>query len=73
MLIDIVSIHHFLLFMYERNTIIVSLSHESITFITCSIVCRMDVVFAITQEIIRGNHLAASKRNIETRVGCCVE
>jgi hypothetical protein len=44
MLIDIVSIHHLPHFMYEGKS---------------SSICRMDVVFAITQEIIRRNHLAA--------------
>lgn len=44
MLIDIVSIHHLPHFMYEGKS---------------SVSCRMDVVFAIAQEIIRGNHLDA--------------
>lgn len=64
MLIDIVSIHHLPYFMYKRK----KYSRESFKFITSSSVCRMDVVFAITQEIIRGNHPAADEFDIVNRV-----
>lgn len=58
MLIDIVSIHHLPHFMYGGKS---------------SASCRMDVVFAITQEIIRRNHLDASYRHSVNRVGSCAE
>lgn len=58
MLIDIVSILHLPHFMYKGKSLVS---------------CRMDVVFAITQEIIRRNHLDASYRDCGNRVGCCAE
>ena len=57
MLIDIVSIHHLPHFMYKEE------------FGLLSNGCG----FAITQEIIRRNHLDASYRDCGNRVGCCVE